>query len=73
DETCSNGLSGVGGSNGNGNACCSLSCGQCGGPQCGSAPGGNTECCVNGVLAAQPDCSVSGAAPCIITTDGQFT
>lgn len=49
----------------------SFQCGDVGCGTSGSANGlGNTACCINGVLNSQPDCSLSGAAPCVIT-DGK--
>jgi len=32
---------------------------------------GNTECCPNGIIATKNDCSVTQAAPCVIT-DGEL-
>ncbi|CAN0316670.1 unnamed protein product [Hapterophycus canaliculatus] len=66
DSTCSNGLPGYGGINDNGEACCPLDCGFCGGESCG-AGGRSQECCINGVLNNQDDCSVTNAAPCVVT------
>ncbi|CAM9644958.1 unnamed protein product, partial [Hapterophycus canaliculatus] len=66
DSTCSNGLPGISASNDNGEACCPLSCGLCGGDGCGT-DGRNRECCINGVLDNQEDCSMTNAAPCEIT------
>ncbi len=73
---CSNGLPGYEGTNENGSACCPLGCTACGGLGCskvGAAAGfDNTACCINGVLNNQPDCSVSGAAPCRVDSDGEL-
>ncbi|CAM9267001.1 unnamed protein product [Ascophyllum nodosum] len=59
---CSNGIAGVQ----NGAACCTESCGQCGGVGCGSIPGtgGSSNCCSSTVLANNITC---GEAPCIIS------
>ena len=71
---CINGFPGIDGKDMNGvDVCCPLECNQCGGVGCGSNGErgfGNKECCINGILNNQQNCSVSGAAPCIIT-DGQ--
>ena len=73
-DTCVNGLAGIDGADDNGElVCCPLGCGACGGIGCGSFPGGNTQCCANGILNNQQDCSVSGAAPCSITGGGLFS
>ena len=48
---------------------------QCGGLDCnksGRPTYSNKDCCINGVLNNKPDCSVSNAAPCIITEDGKL-
>ena len=48
-----------------------LQCGDVGCAKSGKANGlDNTDCCINGVLNNQPDCSVSGEAPCVVT-DGK--
>ncbi|CAM9799943.1 unnamed protein product [Ascophyllum nodosum] len=62
DGVCSNGLPGVQFED----ACCSLSCGTCGGLGCGQRDGGRDECCTgtirdNGLL-----CSESESSPCIV-------
>lgn len=64
--TCSNGIEGV---DNNGAACCSLSCGTCGGRGCGSRPGGSSECCRGRIKASGVYCDDSGAAPCIIGSE----
>ncbi|CAN0456063.1 unnamed protein product, partial [Scytosiphon promiscuus] len=65
-QTCSNGIAGYGASNDNGEACCPLDCGFCGGVGCG-AGGRNKECCINGVLNNQAACSDTNLAPCVVT------
>ena len=67
-EVCSNGLPGVQFED----ACCSLSCGTCGGLGCGQRDGGRDECCVgiirdNGLL-----CSESNSSPCIVDDGEDF-
>ena len=48
---------------------------QCGGAGCGSSGKANnldnTDCCINGVLNNQLDCSTSGEAPCVVNDDGE--
>ncbi|CAN0202138.1 unnamed protein product, partial [Hapterophycus canaliculatus] len=51
--------------NDDGEACCPLDCGLCGGDGCGIG-GRNKECCINGVLNNQEDCSDTYSAPCKI-------
>lgn len=54
----------------NGQACCPLACGQCGGVGCGAA--GNaagTDCCISSIVDAGDSCSVKEAAPCKIDDD----
>lgn len=74
DPTCSNGLTGIDGSNSAGDTvCCPSGCGQCGGAGCSSAglpEYSNRDCCVNGVVDNQGNCADTGAAPCVIT--GRF-
>ncbi|CAN0376075.1 unnamed protein product, partial [Hapterophycus canaliculatus] len=53
------------GVNDNGEACCPLDCGFCGGDMCG-AGGRRKECCINGVLNNQDECSDTNPAPCKI-------
>ncbi|CBJ33624.1 hypothetical protein Esi_0531_0003 [Ectocarpus siliculosus] len=48
--------------------CCSLSCESCGGSGCSGRDGGEDECCGGGVRASGRDCSVTGEAPCIVTS-----
>lgn len=45
-------------------ACCDDSCGSCGGPGCGSRPGGSSSCCSANVHDNKPKCSEVSAAPC---------
>ena len=59
---CCNGLPGVQ----NGEVCCNLSCGTCGGTGCFERPGGRDNCCVANIQERGLLCSVSSAAPCII-------
>ncbi|CAB1099232.1 unnamed protein product [Ectocarpus sp. CCAP 1310/34] len=47
-------------------ACCSVSCGQCGGAGCENLEGGASECCSHDVLATNNLCSESGVAPCVL-------
>ncbi|CAM9985070.1 unnamed protein product [Ectocarpus sp. 13 AM-2016] len=48
--------------------CCSLSCGSCGGSGCTARDGGSESCCGGGVRASGRDCSVTGEAPCVVTS-----
>lgn len=48
-----------------GTNCCPLECGTCGGPGCGSRPGGADNCCSEAIQAAGVLCSGS-APPCIL-------
>ena len=52
----------------NGAACCSESCGQCGGVGCGTIPGtgGSSNCCASTVLLEQNFCGNGVEAPCVI-------
>ncbi|CAM9812970.1 unnamed protein product [Ectocarpus sp. 4 AP-2014] len=52
--------------------CCSLSCGSCGGIGCTGRDGGEDACCGGGVRASGRDCSVTGEAPCIVTSDDEL-
>lgn len=45
-----------------GSACCAKSCGLCGGPGCGHAPGGSAACC-SGNAPKWPSCDMN-SAPC---------
>ncbi|CAM9541040.1 unnamed protein product, partial [Ectocarpus sp. 8 AP-2014] len=47
-------------------ACCSVSCGQCGGAGCENLEGGASECCSHDVLATNILCSDTGVAPCVL-------
>ncbi|CAM9347956.1 unnamed protein product [Ectocarpus sp. 12 AP-2014] len=47
-------------------ACCSVSCGQCGGAGCENLEGGASECCSHDVLATNNLCSETGVAPCVL-------
>jgi len=58
DPTCALGLI-------SGDTCCSSSCGTCGGPGCGAAPGGGANCCGGPIAASGLSCD-SNAAPCVI-------
>ncbi|CAM9363763.1 unnamed protein product [Ectocarpus fasciculatus] len=49
-------------------ACCSASCGQCGGPGCENLEGGASECCPHDIIVAGNSCSDTGVAPCVIDT-----
>ncbi|WP_445356078.1 polysaccharide lyase [Microbulbifer sp. EKSA008] len=50
--------------NGSG-ACCSSSCGACGGPGCGQLNGGSSACCTSEIINSAPLCSYPGqVAPC---------
>lgn len=48
------------------NACCSMSCGKCGGNGCSTFPGGSTKCCTTNIFYANKSCNYS-TPPCIIT------
>ena len=66
ETACSNGIAGVEASG----MCCTLGCGTCGGPGCGSrgAADGLTaeDCCAWRIRDSGVFCDVSGTAPCII-------
>ncbi|CBJ28012.1 hypothetical protein Esi_0089_0053 [Ectocarpus siliculosus] len=47
-------------------ACCSVSCGQCGGTGCEYLEGGALECCSHDVLTTNSSCSETGEAPCVL-------
>ena len=48
-----------------GNSCCPSECGQCGGPGCGSSPGGANDCCESSIRDSGLFCDFNDA-PCII-------
>ena len=52
------------GGSGKGKACCPASCKQCGGKNCGQAPGGKHDCCSGEIIAAGKLCS-SHPPPCV--------
>ena len=49
-------------------ACCTARCGNCGGPGCGSRPGGGRECCGSVINTRNRPCDSVGP-PCIIQSD----
>jgi hypothetical protein len=61
DPGCDNGIE-----SGNG-ACCALSCGVCGGDNCGDNPGARDGCCTGSILASGRSCLEYGP-PCIMPT-----
>ena len=48
-----------------GNYCCPSECGECGGPGCGSRPGGGSDCCGTSIRDSGLFCDFNDA-PCII-------
>ncbi|CAM9759794.1 unnamed protein product [Ascophyllum nodosum] len=73
ETACSNGIAGVEASG----MCCTLGCGTCGGPGCGSrgAADGLTaeDCCAWRIRDSGVFCDVSGTAPCIIDSSSTET
>lgn len=64
---CSNGLVGVGSSQGFGDVCCPADCGVCGGAGCSSVGEElGLACCTSEVFNAGEMCSVKRESPCII-------
>lgn len=51
----------------NGNICCEMNCGSCGGSGCGMRPGGPDNCCVGRIRSANSSCN-DGPAPCVMNT-----
>ena len=49
----------------NGQACCPLSCGQCGGPGCSGRGAGADSCCWGHITTAKKSCSTH-SAPCFL-------
>jgi hypothetical protein len=47
-----------------GSACCAKSCGRCGGPNCGTLPGGSIDCCSGAIVAHADSCQNYGP-PCV--------
>ena len=52
-----------------GRVCCDVSCGSCGGANCGDRPGGIARCCSATIRAAAQLCSAH-AAPCLVDLEG---
>jgi len=46
--------------------CCHPSCGECGGDECASRNGGESNCCTSNIVKSFRDCSLVGP-PCVIT------
>ncbi|CAM9132401.1 unnamed protein product [Ectocarpus sp. 12 AP-2014] len=63
-STCSNGLPGYQ----DGQACCLMNCGMCGGDGCGSVNGtaGASDCCPSTIINSARVCGGDIVAPCII-------
>ncbi|CAN0172042.1 unnamed protein product [Ascophyllum nodosum] len=61
-STCSNGFPGFQ----DGNVCCAVECGLCGGVGCSAAPGGQDSCCTSSILTNGDSCSSAGMAPCLL-------
>ncbi|CAM9620491.1 unnamed protein product [Ectocarpus sp. 6 AP-2014] len=67
-QTCDNGLAGVS----NGDICCTLGCGTCGGAGCSTREGfTGDDCCTANIVANNVLCADSGAAPCIGNVDDE--
>lgn len=64
DPACDFGI--IGSSPNLGTVCCTTRCGTCGGPFCGTRPGGVSECCISRIIRTQPLCS-NAVAPCVIS------
>lgn len=62
DPTCANGIK-----NSENTACCTKTCGACGGSTCANRYGGATNCCTTTITTANKSCS-SNVAPCKITS-----
>ena len=62
DISCENGIRGTGT---NKLACCSASCGVCGGANCSLNSGGATACCTTNVLSSGISCDLT-VSPCVI-------
>lgn len=45
--------------------CCPAACGKCGGPGCGSRPGGSSQCCEGTIIESGVGCA-KHSAPCIV-------
>ena len=58
DPTCSHGIVSR-------RACCPLTCGRCGGPDCGTLPGGSASCCAGSIAKTNRSCGECDA-PCMI-------
>ena len=44
--------------------CCPRTCGVCNGVACALSPGGESQCCASGIVAAQKTCGADAIAPC---------
>ena len=50
--------------------CCAASCGDCGGPECGSREGGKDGCCVSIITKAPVSCNGANVVPpCVFPVD----
>lgn len=59
DPTCATGIL-------QGTTCCEHSCGSCGGPDCGSLPGGSAGCCTRAIEEANQSCDKTDP-PCVLS------
>ncbi len=57
DPTCSKGIL-------SGSACCPKECGRCGGPSCGTLPGGSANCCTGSIVGHKDSCD-NYDPPCV--------
>eukprot|EP01043_Picozoa_sp_COSAG02_P028305 COSAG02_NODE_1711_length_11223_cov_5.622348_4_plen_249_part_00 len=57
DPTCSRGILA-------GSACCPKECGRCGGPNCGTLPGGSANCCTGSIVGHKDSCD-NYDPPCV--------
>merc|ERR1711990_53783 len=64
EEMCARFKFGRGRLSGHFGACCTKSCGKCGGPKCGSRDGGKKNCCVQIIRASGKNCKNS-PPPCM--------
>jgi hypothetical protein len=57
DPSCSKGIL-------SGSACCAKECGRCGGPSCGTLPGGSANCCTGSIVGHKDSCD-NYDPPCV--------
>lgn len=54
-----------------GRTCCDSGCGECGGPSCGTRPGGADNCCSGVIMAKEgPNlCTTDAVTPCVVESN----